>query len=344
MNFAEELRLYERVQKAASYFQMQVYSYKNHLWETSRGPLQLKTWERGDFDETRKLAVELAKAGLVRVSLPYKGQDEGYLFEGTYYLVDQPQGRLLDLDNLMDLERAALLLAKIHKAALMKMGDDVLSVHILPDTFFVTKYGELILWGFENLRIENPYLSLAHLLYDLKNNALRDFVLKKYGEVNSLDMRALKNSEQLIWNSAVILGQQGPKKDRSTLGLERLQELVGMLWPLVGMKEYTNVPVSEYLETVEANPQSVDMGGFGGVPVSSYNEDELGVQFAANAGFEEKLNLSGANVEEKLPTVEQGDVEGSESTERPTEGKAQNKRKNEPLAWKPFPKLPRKRW
>ena len=77
--------------------------------------------------------------------------------------------------------------------------------------------------------------------------------------------------------------------------------------------------------------------------LSPVNEDSLGFS-SRRTGFEEKLDLSGANVEEKLPTVEQGDVEGSESTERPTEGKAQNKRKNEPLAWKPFPKLPRKRW
>lgn len=350
MNFAEELCLYEKVNKAASYFQVEVYNYKDNVWETSRGPRVLKTWERGDFTETRKMAIELAKSSLVKVCLPYKGEDEGYLFENLYYLVDESQNRSVDLTNLMDLERVTKFLANLHKLALYERQGEVLSVHIMPESFFVDRYGILMLAGFENLRVENPLLSLAHLLYDCKNANLKEFVLAKYEQINPLDRNALRNTEKLIWDSAIILGQQGPKKIDTQLGIDKLQELVGMLWPLINMQEYTNIPVSEYLDTAEINPvYDVVMSDMNQITTTEYQDEELALKYEQDTAFKSNVTnkddgktlepLVEENTEEITIKDEERQFAHDNRAEKTVDGK-----KAELISWKPFPKLPNRRW
>jgi len=347
MNFAEELRLYNEVSKAAAYWQVEVYRYEGNLWETSRGNRLLKTWEKGDFNEAQKRALQLAKTGLVKVVLPYKGADNGYLLDNYYYLVDQPQGRALDLTNLLDLERAAKLLARLHKLALFEIHGNVLSIHIMPDSLYVGRYGELTLGAFENLRVENPLLSLAHLLYDCANEKTREFVLQKYKEVLPVNTTELVQAEQLIWDSAILLGQIGPKKDTVEPSLEKLQELMEMLWPLIATQEYSNlpvselsVPVSEYLETQSILPAKSSVTENESVTLSKPEEIETS-SLDALMPCPEEINYQGEAPEAfNDATSVDSELEASEKKLAVDE----KTKPKETLAWKPFPKLPTRRW
>jgi len=347
MIFAEEIHLYNGVSKGAAYWQIEVYRYKGNLWETSRGNRLLKTWEKGDFAEARQQAIQLAKTGLIKVALPYKGADNGYLLDNLYYLIDQPQGNALDLTNLLDLERATQFLAKLHKLALFEIHGNVLSIHIMPNSLYVGRYGELTLGTFENLRVENPLLSLAHLLYDCPNEKTREFVLQKYNEILPVNTAELVNAEQLIGDSAFLLGQQGPKKTAVKPTLEKLQELMEMLWPLIVTQEYSNlpvselsVPVSEYLETQSISPardsvtenEFVTLSELGEIETSSLEppkpcSEEISQSEEASEDFDDT-----ANVDSKLEVSEE--KVGEEEKTKP----------KETLAWKPFPKLPTRRW
>lgn len=363
MDFAQEYNLYEEVIRGAAYWQVEVYSYRrdksSFIWETSRGNKAVKKWERGDFTEAREMAIALAKTNLIKVTLPQKGADGEYLFDNNLYLVDEPQGRPLDLENLLDLERIAKFLGKLHKMALYENNKNILSIHIMPNSFYVGRYGELLLWGFEDLRIENPLLSLAHLLYDLRNEDMREFVLKNYEEINPIEKRDLAHADKLIWDSAILLGNRGPKKIESQNHLEKLQELVGLLAPLLDQK-YINVPVTEYMPSSIAEPLThVKMSDLSNVVLSEYT-DTIPTSAMVPSYEEDQIEISDnlgqhpvdseVEVNEELDDIlfEQENDNGQETLEEMNENEKPTssfvKEKSEPISWKPFPKLPNRRW
>lgn len=368
MNFAEEFRLFEEVSKGAAYWQIEVYNYKGNRWETSRGNRVLKAWERGNFHQAREQAIELAKTSMVKVALPYKGADGGYLLDNAFYLVDEPQGREIDLKNLLDLERAAKFLAKLHKLSLFQMGEAVLSMHIMSDTLYVGKYGELILWGFENLRIEDPLLSLAHLLYDCQNEKAKDFVYQKYTEIRPLDLNKLKKAESQVWDSAVLLGHSGKKEIGVKPTLEKIQELIDSLWPLLSQQEFINlpvssmnIPISEFLQTQAAYPSTYNVAEFSDTKTSEFasqdieeftnrtlnpcEEELLKQELEMDLADESLLEEASWEIVSEISEEASKDIKTDLSIEEETEEtKKTEEKKAEPISWKPFPKLPTRRW
>ncbi len=385
MIFTEELRLYEQVNRGATYWQVEVYSYQGNRWETSRGLRALKEWRRGNFESSREAAVQLAKTSLIKVTLPYKGGDGGYLLDNQYYLVDEPQGRPIDLSSPLDLERVAKFLAKLHKLALFASQEKMLSIHILPETFYVGRYGELVLWGFEKLRIEDPLLSLTHLLHDCEDDAAREFVLNKYAEIRPISKQETLSAEQKIWDSAIMLGQLGKKQVDSQQQLEKIRELINLVWPLISTQEYTNIPISQPslsisdLNDLQISYPKMDLSvEKTSVPVNNYYgenwntinvtnlppcEEELLQRTIASQSaqsFQSEVEATAQEVLEQEPLQvvyeekpDQGIEEEANNLQEklPVAGGEEEKRnqeqvevKTEPIAWKPFPKLPNRRW
>lgn len=385
MIFTEELRLYEQVNRGATYWQVEVYSYQGNRWETSRGLRVLKEWCRGNFESSREAAVQLAKTSLIKVTLPYKGGDGGYLLDDQYYLVDEPQGRPIDLSSPLDLERVVKFLAKLHKLALFASQEKMLSIHILPETFYVGRYGELILWGFEKLRIEDPLLSLAHLLHDCEDEAAREFVLNKYAEIRPISKQETLAAEQKIWDSAIMLGQLGKKQVDSQQQLEKIRELINLVWPLISTQEYTNIPISQPslsisdLNDLQISYPKMDLSvEKTSMPVNNYYGENWNTINVTNLPpcEEELLQLTTASQstqtfqyevediaqedleQEPLQVVyeanpDQGtEEEANEFQKNPPVGDGEEEKRNqeqvevktEPIAWKPFPKLPNRRW